>query len=336
MEPEIFIRNPIKGDEAIDDGVWNTRGWTLQERILAPRKVIFCKQKTIWECREFRISEDDMRKRDSSIDEVDRSYRRFVGHPGEDMYLLWYAIVQELTRRNLTRDEDKLPALSGLARELSVARRDRYVAGLWESDMIEGLLWRVLDPQDPEHYPAREVDLRRRGPSWTWAQTQLRGQLAFWNCLSAAEIRTPIGNARKNNATARVLEVTTKLATDTNPFGIVELGNLFIEGMLGELAEGATDNPDLTIWWDQLGQNAGQRFFLLELARVRGRDGSSESLFEGRTTAYGMDAPLCWGLILWRSQYSQWYKRRGTYQARSPYVGFALKTKFTKSSICIV
>jgi hypothetical protein len=77
---------------------------------------------------------------------------------------------------------DKLPALSGLAQsfhEYQLARGfcDKYHAGLWESDIIKGLLWSnncqvYLRPSN-EPYGA---------PTWSWAFYNNSRTLIFY-CL---------------------------------------------------------------------------------------------------------------------------------------------------------
>lgn len=48
-----------------------------------------------------------------------------------DPYEFWDGAVHAYTRGALTREEDKLIALSGLAKELELVLKDRYLAGLW-------------------------------------------------------------------------------------------------------------------------------------------------------------------------------------------------------------
>jgi hypothetical protein len=344
----LYIRNFIKGDEAVNDTVWNTRGWTLQERIMAPRKVMFCEQKTIWECRECRIGEEDLRRRDGCSDDVDRCFRRYVDC-GEDMYLLWFAIVQELSRRDLTLEDDKLPALSGLARELSTQKGDHYVAGLWEHDLVEGLLWRVVDHRLPEERRPRT----HRGPTWSWVYVD--GQVSFWNCSSEEERRISNINARKNHATAIITGITLELLTKANPFGVVTAGEITLEGLL-------SDDSDCKIWWDSLDQDPDEYVHFFELARVEEDEEDRVSPSSPRSwsrtssprprspTHYtfsrynprdrsgrhgGIDVNLSWGLVLRKIQSPLYYERVGVYRGGDSGEGSELRNP-RKCTICIV
>ncbi|MCJ1386897.1 hypothetical protein MMC17_010025 [Xylographa soralifera] len=77
---------------------------------------------------------------------------------------IWREIVQEYTAKALTYDRDRLPASSGVARQLGPALGS-YHAGHWERDW-NSLLW----------YPAKATGRRNRGdsqaPSWSWASVE--------------------------------------------------------------------------------------------------------------------------------------------------------------------
>ncbi|MCJ1433336.1 hypothetical protein MMC27_002696 [Xylographa pallens] len=82
----------------------------------------------------------------------------------EEASHIWREIVQEYTAKALTYDRDRLPASSGVARQLGPALGS-YHAGHWERDW-NSLLW----------YPAKGTGRRNRGdsqaPSWSWASVE--------------------------------------------------------------------------------------------------------------------------------------------------------------------
>jgi hypothetical protein len=97
----------------------------------------------------------------------------------------WLAFIENYSRRNLTREEDKLPALAGLAKLLSERTGDSYMAGLWYRHLEEDLCWRVYACEEMlsssmdaaartrRIYGAKLSDVQRpkkyRAPSWTRA-----------------------------------------------------------------------------------------------------------------------------------------------------------------------
>ncbi|KAF4628878.1 hypothetical protein G7Y89_g9277 [Cudoniella acicularis] len=54
---------------------------------------------------------------------------------------IWYSLLEDFMSRATTNHADRLPALSGIAREIARLTGYRYVAGLWKEDIVAGLLW---------------------------------------------------------------------------------------------------------------------------------------------------------------------------------------------------
>jgi hypothetical protein len=184
----------------------SSRAWTLQERLLSPRILHFGTEQMYWECGECFLGEDGSRSRD-----VFHSVRSVVygqllpysesGLPkGSGMSLTagedipnprvgrwaggWLSLVEEYSKRKLTKEKDKLPALAGLARLIAKLTNDDYYAGLWKNHIIEDLYWRVYAREEMKSleedtgkskpkYGRVISDVRRpaiyRAPSWSWA-----------------------------------------------------------------------------------------------------------------------------------------------------------------------
>lgn len=145
------IRDPIK------EPLYH-RAWTLQERILSPRALIYTRDQVCWECGSSKWSESGdltspigstrLRSQPDSID--------------------WSVIVRDYSSRNLTYSMDKLPALSGLANEICERTGDEYLAGLWKNSLYDHLLWchqhMVVGNETIRAWPPSY-----RAPSWSWA-----------------------------------------------------------------------------------------------------------------------------------------------------------------------
>jgi hypothetical protein len=69
----------------------------------------------------------------------------------------WLRLVEDYTSRHLTREDDNLPALAGVAKFIHRATSSTYLAGHWRSSILETLCWKVdvLEPDyvcsDTEH-----------------------------------------------------------------------------------------------------------------------------------------------------------------------------------------
>jgi hypothetical protein len=66
----------------------------------------------------------------------------------DDLYQVWKMLVQNYSTRYLTLREDKLIAISGVARRIEDAlancygiQEKAYVAGVWKADLMESLIW---------------------------------------------------------------------------------------------------------------------------------------------------------------------------------------------------
>jgi len=89
----------------------------------------------------------------------------------------WQRTVVHYSRLQLTQATDKLPALSGCARDIGRLTGDTYLAGLWRASFAEGMLWTVNPPL--EHVrPAKW-----RAPSWSWASVDVVGGIDYTHTL---------------------------------------------------------------------------------------------------------------------------------------------------------
>jgi hypothetical protein len=173
-----FYIRQIEGLELDARTPLESRGWTLQEFILSPRTLHFDQNQLRWTCQTARFSEN--RPENSPVlpgsMQVGDLKRLFLCPPKPknpwlfnflsldcltfDPLLRWYNILHEYGNRQLTKDKDKFPAISGIARETHRLTGLTYRAGLWEEDMHRGLLWSACG--------GAERSMRSSSPSWSW------------------------------------------------------------------------------------------------------------------------------------------------------------------------
>ncbi|KAK8013386.1 hypothetical protein PG991_008979 [Apiospora marii] len=79
----------------------------------------------------------------------------------------WYTLVEQFSSRRLAYATDRLPAISGIAKEFASLLGDEYVCGLWKSDLAYGILWSAMPNK---HLPGDGGGKKHR-PSWSWAST---------------------------------------------------------------------------------------------------------------------------------------------------------------------
>jgi len=160
----------------------STRAWTLQERELSRRKIHFPSRLLLWECCTLKASS-----------ELPWQMTEFIGDRMPDPLLLndpeglarnggaklrdnWYSIVEDYSSIFLTKEHDKLPALSSLAQRFQTHfGSSHYIAGMWTEHLPNGLLWqnasRWFEGDFTRWYSAFQPrrPMLYRAPSWYWA-----------------------------------------------------------------------------------------------------------------------------------------------------------------------
>lgn len=152
--------------------------------------------------------------------------------PRYSYYENWKRIVEDYTKMGLTKHEDRLIALSGIARWIaeeirknSDYKEEAYLAGLWRGDLASQLLWHVNEADGIERQPFadwRPKDDNRdiyRAPSFSWASVETPNGITYGEPLSAGlEISIEVVRLVYRNK--------------ADDFGIVEDGYLIIKGIL--------------------------------------------------------------------------------------------------------
>ncbi|KAH9206461.1 heterokaryon incompatibility protein-domain-containing protein, partial [Leptodontidium sp. 2 PMI_412] len=134
----------LEDREAIKEEPINTRAWTLQESWLAPRLVVYGSG--------LFFTSGNEKNQHNSLSSPNPINRELSD---DEYYLLreWYSLFTGYTQRSLTKQSDKFPAVSGIAKEFHRLLGDEYVAGLWSRTLPHSLLWRH-DERENEAEPS--------------------------------------------------------------------------------------------------------------------------------------------------------------------------------------
>jgi Heterokaryon incompatibility protein (HET) len=167
IQKKYYIFDGSYWDRQISNTVLNHRGWVFQERLLAPRVLHFAGHQIFWEC--FTDQKCEVFARgipwQNSLKSFEAISRQALGKQSvmsDTALYLWIDLVESYTRCALTKNDDKLPAFSGLAHLFQDATGDDYLSGLWRSRLVDLLYWTAERPmrKTPDLYVA---------PSWSWA-----------------------------------------------------------------------------------------------------------------------------------------------------------------------
>lgn len=133
-----------------------------------------------------------------------------------DAFKVWALAVSAYTQGSLTKEDDKLVAISAIAREVQPLMQCRYLAGHWDIDLVQQLGWSGANHSSrPNMY---------RAPSWSWAS--IDGPIQqFYHMYDEIDHYYPL---------IEILEACVNLASD-DEMGQVQCGYLTLLGQTVDL-----------------------------------------------------------------------------------------------------
>lgn len=148
---------------------WFTRGWTLQELNCSSKVVYFLPERTYYSCNtgswneDFPLDPSIPAETYKSLRDEDPKVAAFFH--GENPSECYVEMAEQLSRRQFTRDDDVLRALSGMYNMFALQKLGPAAAGIPVNFLESGLMWQ----------PSGQ--LRRRTashpnqpqPTWSWA-----------------------------------------------------------------------------------------------------------------------------------------------------------------------
>ena len=224
--------------DEVENGALTNRGWAFQEKALSSRILHFCKTQIFWECRKRTACESFPARVPSDIpvlwreELVPRTEHPAGGPaflaedtdqtPRQHAYKFWKNALKNYARRRLTMENDKLPALSGVAKHVQQAAKDDYYAGLWAENMERDLLWRLKNRRAPPK--------QWTAPTWSWASRN--GSLNLFENYSFGampDLRDEIN--QKSEELIVVLRASVTSASQ-DPTGQISEGHVILCGQL--------------------------------------------------------------------------------------------------------
>lgn len=205
------------------------RAWTFQERLLSPRTIEFGSRQTRWICQEtgengrlvdgwrqdpehHLVRQDNLNRNifhrenpQSTLyeDPLSLEYRNSIWH--------WGTLVSVFSRRSLSVETDRCLAISGIAEVFGKAFGDRYLQGIWMSNLHHGLMWH----NDAERTPPMPRPEQYQGPSWSW--TGVNGAVEF--PYFSAEDWVP------ENCHVDLVDYSVDLVNSLAPYGAIRPGS---------------------------------------------------------------------------------------------------------------
>lgn len=158
-----------------------TRAWCFQERMLATRMLHYTKHEVVFECASSMHCECGALQDYEQDPHLDarrviltrsgrRAEQRATSHnqQGDDVidHDIWRDFMVEFSQKQITKRTDCLPAIAGLAVKWhNPVLTGRYLAGIWEKDLLRSLAWVAHDFDSNQELPYI-------APSWSWLSAQ--------------------------------------------------------------------------------------------------------------------------------------------------------------------
>jgi hypothetical protein len=243
-EPQLLMYHSVDG--LLEKGPLNARGWVVQERLLSRANLHFTSIQVYWECSESLACEAVPNYnivQESGILEAKRAISRALSDKAVKLtpkqikadLALWIKISSLYSGCQLTRQTDKLIAIGGIARIFAKMVDCRYLAGLWQENLMEHMCWCAHEygngrnfigcREDPYLDCAASTELRIPyryiAPSWSWASSETR----------IKQLIDPSSGAQVYNI-AELVAVPVMLTLNSNRYGQVKDGSIRVAGRL--------------------------------------------------------------------------------------------------------
>ncbi|KAI1748972.1 heterokaryon incompatibility protein-domain-containing protein [Xylaria castorea] len=218
------------------------RAWTLQEMLLSPRVLIFDSHQIMLKCHErwfnpvgpkTYLSYEEYYAPDmpATIFGGASELSSFnAGGTGSNKPLssIWSSLVKEYSQRDLSFFADRLPALAGIASELSATYGERYLAGFWETSIVRHLGW-TKSSYSPRDLPSFNgiSDKEPAGvPSWSWASMPF-----------------PVTLSDVCETEARLLDCDIQPVYHNMPYGQIQRAVVVLEALVFNITQTKSDPP---------------------------------------------------------------------------------------------
>ena len=122
----------------------------------------------------------------------------------------WQTIVQKYTVCGITKPEDKLVAVSALAKWFQERLKDDYLAGLWRRSLPRSMLWCLTRKSLLSLKAAASIrPLTYRAPTWSWASID-------------SEVEFQLSTRRTSHVLVKVIDATTMPLTSDSTGQIID------------------------------------------------------------------------------------------------------------------
>ena len=205
-----------------------SRAWCWQENVLSTRVLHYTQSELIFECKTEVVSEDGAKPRGLYTMGLAQKLSN-SSEKEKNLYGCWHDLIESYSIRELTFESDKLPAVSGVAKQIQGRTNSAYLAGLWKENLPMELCWSV-DYVSIDSSPLLQSETYI-APSWSWAS--VNGALNF----ISPDPKAPF------TSVVTVLDAHASVS-GLNEYGEVQGGYILLKGMVSKIRVNCTDPSD--------------------------------------------------------------------------------------------
>lgn len=197
------------------------RAWTFQEELLATRILYYCPEEIVFQCKtdmDCQCGEISSSLAGQKSVTVKRQFQNSFLDKSDirKVQFHWCRVIKQYSARFLTKESDRLPALSGLSSVFADQGLGRFIAGLWTNDLPLWLTWEV--------FGSRISDEGFVAPSWSWMSIRSGNQIHY-PLLDGAD---PLGDCCLDDQLS-ILDIGCETSS-RDPFGAMKSGHLVVKG----------------------------------------------------------------------------------------------------------
>ncbi|KAB8243703.1 heterokaryon incompatibility protein-domain-containing protein [Aspergillus flavus] len=191
LDPSLGVKVDLRTGRAagyLGETIWDTRAWTLQERFLASRSLVFTAEQVFWECEEAFWCEDSFRE----IPNISPDPHRTSLCAGE-LNLSWNSdivtfdhfyrvLLEDYSGRALSFDSDGLNAFLGIIGALERSTAERFFWGMPTAFLESALAWGHRSHALRRRHGVQTLSQdQSQFPSWSWVGWTSDGQTKLAN-----------------------------------------------------------------------------------------------------------------------------------------------------------
>lgn len=197
---DVEISNTIpRLQDTAEVSVWNSRGWTFQERMFSMRCIFLTEAQAYFGCNAGVAYERPNRLLPEPVE-----IERMKGYVRSGTSLAWYEYVRDITKytlRSLTSQADILRAFQGVMNDISRRHKLNFHFGLPDKHFIDALLWQQAAGA------TRRIASGVTLPSWSWTSTNGAIKYSFMEERLTPNTITPIPGFWKDGEEPEMFQI---------------------------------------------------------------------------------------------------------------------------------